>query len=74
MKDPQRSPRLHALGIGKLGVYWEESTLNSMWMACIDHYPLHHAGSFNCLNWFGGGTEREVIGGGTGVSVTSVER
>ena len=24
--------------------------------------PLPHAGSFNCLNWLGGGTEREVKG------------
>ena len=31
---------------------------NSVWIA----YPLPHAGSFNCLNWLGGGTEREVKG------------
>ena len=27
-----------------------------------NHCPLPHAGSFNCLNWLGGGTEREVRG------------
>ena len=33
--------------------------VNSVWMACIDHCPLPHAESFNCLNWLGGCTERE---------------
>ena len=32
----------------------------------MDHfhgsYPLPHAGSFNCLNWLGEGTEQEVRG------------
>ena len=32
-------------------------------MAGIDHCPLPHAVSFNCLNWLGGGTEQEVRGG-----------
>ena len=52
--------------------------VNSVWMACIDHCPLPHAESFNCLNWLGGGTEREVqgedcqggggrVGGGKGI-------
>ena len=32
-------------------------------MDCLHKsYPLTHAGSFNCLNWLGGGTEREVKG------------
>ena len=32
-------------------------------MDCLhSSYPLPHAGSFNCLNWLGGGTEREVKG------------
>ena len=32
----------------------------SVLIAYIDHTPLPHAGSSNCLNWLGGGTEREV--------------
>ena len=31
-------------------------------MTYNDHCPLPYAGSFNCLNWLGGGTEREVRG------------
>ena len=31
-------------------------------LTCNDQCPLPHAGSFNCLNWLGGGTEREVKG------------
>ena len=32
-------------------------------MDCLHgSYPLPHAGSFNCLNWLGGGTGREVKG------------
>ena len=36
----------------------------SVGMACIDHYPLSLAGTLNCLNWVGGGTEQEVKGRG----------
>ena len=31
-------------------------------MTCSDHYPLTQVGTLNCLNWVGGGTEREVKG------------
>ena len=31
-------------------------------LTCNDHCPLPHAGSFNCLDWLGGGTEQEVKG------------
>ena len=31
-------------------------------VTCSGHYPLPNTGSFNCLNWLGGGTEREVKG------------
>ena len=34
----------------------------SRYLTCNDHCPLPNAGSFNCLNWLGGGTEREVRG------------
>ena len=34
----------------------------SRYLSCNDHCPLPNAGSFNCLNWLGGGTEREVRG------------
>ena len=36
----------------------------SRYLSCNDHCPLPHAGSFICLNWLGGGTEREVRGEG----------
>ena len=35
---------------------------NSVWIACIDHTPSPMQVVFNCLNWLGGGTEREVKG------------
>ena len=47
-------------------MYWANlpyvNGIFSVCMACIDHYPLPLAGTLNCLNWVGGGTEREVKG------------
>ena len=34
------------------------------YLTCNEHCPLPHAGSFNCLHWLGGDTEREVKRGG----------
>ena len=50
----------------KISVYWANIPYSggiiSRYLTCNDHCPLPHAGSFNCLNWLGGGTEREVRG------------
>ena len=36
--------------------------IHSVYVTCSNHYPLLQVGSLNCLNWVGGGTEREVKG------------
>ena len=44
-------------------MYWANNGgIISRYLTCNDHDPLPHTGSFNCPNWLGGGTEREVKG------------
>ena len=47
-------------------MYWANKPhfggIISRYLTCNDHDPLPHTWSFNCPNWLGGGTEREVKG------------
>ena len=47
-------------------MYWQNipyfGGIISRCVTCSDQYTLPNTGSFNCLNWLGGGTERKVKG------------
>ena len=65
-KDLHRSPWINALEGGKPSVYWQNipyfGGIITRYLTCNDHCPLPNTGSCICLNWMGGGTEREVKG------------
>ena len=50
-------PRVHTRPLG-----WYRLCIISRCVTCSDHYPISNTGSFNCLSWLGGGTERKVMG------------